>query len=110
MSTVTNQNTAIFSSLGTDPDFGELVEMFVDEMPYRVSVLRQAFDGGDMEALRRAAHQIRGAAGSYGFDQLTPVAAAVEDAVAHHGVEEEICRTLESLLSICRQVRAGAPE
>ena len=29
----------IYSSLGTDPDLGELVEMFVDEMPDRVSTL-----------------------------------------------------------------------
>jgi len=56
---------------------GELVEMFVDEMPERIALLGEALASGDRESLERTAHQMKGSAGSYGFDQLTPYAAAV---------------------------------
>jgi HPt (histidine-containing phosphotransfer) domain-containing protein len=109
--TSATQNTTIHSSMADDPDFGELVDMYVDEMPDRITALEEAFDSGDMEVLRRAAHQMKGAAGSYGFDQLTPYAAAAAvEAQAHDGEpEENIQKTVQELLDICRLVRAGTP-
>ena len=110
MTSATPGCETIHSSMATDPDYGELVEMYVDEMPDRIAALEQAFDSGDMECLRRAAHQMKGAAGSYGFDQLTPWAAAVEYTVRGGEPEDHIQKTLRDLIDICRRVRAGAPE
>ncbi|MDP6554248.1 MAG: Hpt domain-containing protein [Pirellulaceae bacterium] len=58
----------IHSPMASASVYGELVEMYVDEMPDRIAALERAFDSGDMEGLQRAAHQMKGAAGSYGFD------------------------------------------
>ncbi len=71
----------LYSSLATDPDLAELVEIFVESLPERVETLKQAFDQGDWETLRRTAHQLKGAAGSYGFDPLSPSAAKLEQRV-----------------------------
>jgi HPt (histidine-containing phosphotransfer) domain-containing protein len=107
MTSATNEPQAIYSTLGNDPDLGELVEMYVEEMPDRIAALVQAFDSGDMEMLRKLSHQMKGAAGSYGFNQLTPLANAVQFSVRDNEPEEQIEKTLQELLGACRQVRAG---
>jgi len=110
MTSATPGYETIHSSMADDPDYGELVVLYVDEMPDRIAALEQAFDSGNMEDLRRAAHQMKDAAGSYGFDQLTPLAAAVECTVRNGELEDNIQKTLRDLIDLCRRVRAGAPE
>ncbi|NOY43285.1 MAG: Hpt domain-containing protein [Planctomycetes bacterium] len=106
----TSENGAIYSNLAADPDFGELVEMYVEEMDDRITVLQESHDCGDQEKLRTAAHQMKGAAGSYGFEQLTPLAATLEYSVRDNKPEETILESLRALISACRQVRAGTPD
>lgn len=99
---------AVYSSLGNDPNLGELVEMFVEEMPDRINTLTESFESGDKETLRRLAHQLKGALGSYGFDQLTPYAAKLERIVCADGANNEIRQSLNDLVNLCRKVRARA--
>ncbi|MEA1950355.1 MAG: Hpt domain-containing protein [Planctomycetota bacterium] len=100
----------IYSTLGSDPDLGELVELFVDEMPERVQNITNLLEQSDWEELRRAAHQLKGAAGSYGFDAISPTAAVVENKIRGEHCEEEICQAIEELCDICLSARAGTPE
>ena len=103
------ENSAIYSSLGGDPDLGELVEMFVEEVPDRIATLNEAFSSKDLEGLQRTAHQMKGAGQSYGFDILTPLAAALEYAVRDNEPEEAILKTLDALIDACQRVCAGEP-
>jgi len=109
MTLETNENTAIYSTLADDPDFGELVEMYVEEMDDRIVALQASHNSGDREKLRVTAHQMKGSAGSYGFEQLTPLAATLEHAVRDDEPEEVILESLQSLISACRCVRTGTP-
>jgi histidine phosphotransfer protein HptB len=97
----------IYSSLAADPFMGELVEMYVEEMPSRIAVFEQAFASGDREALRSAAHQMKGAAGSYGFDPLTLSAAVLESAIRESQSPETIHRTYHELVQLCLRIRSG---
>ncbi len=110
MTLTTNEKSAVYSTLGDDPDLGELVEMYVDEMPERIAALEEAFQSSDQESLQRAAHQLKGAGQSYGFDPLTPLAAAVEYAARDKEPEENIRKVLDELLDVCSRVRAGVPD
>lgn len=105
---MTPANTArpLFSTLGSDPDLREIVELFVEEMPDRVSNLFDRLRVCDWEGLRRAAHQLKGAAGSYGFEPITLSAARVEDAIRASRPEEEIRQAIEDLVDLCRRARA----
>ena len=100
----------LYSSLATDPDLAELVEIFVESLPERIQTLQEAFDRGDWETLRRTAHQLKGAAGSYGFDPLSPSAARLEQCVDAEQDTQAIAQALEELLELCRRVRAGVPQ
>lgn len=102
-------NEYLYSSLGTDPDLADLVDLFVQEMPERISNLLETLESGDWNALRRAAHQLKGAAGSYGFGQITPGAARVEEAVRQAEPEEAIRDTVAGLVDLCNRARAGSP-
>lgn len=73
-------DTPVYSDMRGDPDFSELLEMFVGEMATRRSELREAHTRGDLERVRTMAHQLKGAGGGYGFSGLTEVAAALEQA------------------------------
>ena len=100
----------IYSQMATDPDLGELVDLFVQEMPDRINALETHARSRDWQQLTRTAHQMKGAAGSYGFSEITPFAARLEAAARNGSQEEEILSTLNELLSLCRQVRAGVPQ
>jgi len=99
----------IYSSLAADPDLGELVDLFVQEMPHRISALETQARSRDWQELTRTVHQIKGAAGSYGFPAITPYAARLENAAKIGGQEEEILSALDELLDLCRRLRSGVP-
>jgi histidine phosphotransfer protein HptB len=100
----------IFSALATDSDLSELVEMYVGEMPDRIAAIQTLLAQAEWEELRRMAHQMKGAAGSYGFEAITPVAGAVEDSIRGGAPEEQIRQATRELLAMCSRVRAGTPE
>ena len=108
MASTVTQTEAIFSAYGGDPLLGEMVDLYVAEMPDRIAALERAFSDGDCESLRRTAHQTKGAAGSYGFDPLTEAAAELESAVRENQPRQRIQQALEELIGLCRRIRAGA--
>lgn len=104
------QTKPLYSTLANDPDLGGIVELFVEEMPNRIASLQQCLAESNWEELRRVAHQLKGAAGSYGFHPISPVAAHLEQLIKQSQPEEEVLRAVEELVEMCRSVRAGLPE
>ena len=98
----------LYSSMGNDPDFGELVKMFVEEIPNRIETITSALNKEDRELLQRTAHQLKGAMGSYGFDAATPYAARLEEAVRDGLVGEELETVVGELTDLCNMVQPGS--
>lgn len=109
MTQSTHETEPLYSSLGGDPDLGEIVDMFVEEMPDRVSAIQNQLEEANWDGLRRTAHQLKGAAGSYGFDSVSPCAARLEDAVREQEPEEQIRRAAQELVDLCSRARGGTP-
>jgi len=97
----------LYSSLAHDPDMAELLGMFVDDLPDRVQMLLDQLQASDSEGLWRTAHQLSGAAGSYGFQEITVEAASLEGALREGRPEQEIAAAVNSLVDLCRRARAG---
>jgi len=53
---------------------------------------------------------MKGAAGCYGFGEITPCAARLESAAKEALPEQQILSTLDELLTLCRRVRSGTPQ
>jgi histidine phosphotransfer protein HptB len=98
----------LYSTLAQDPDLCDIVELFVEEMPGRVAALVDGMSVGDWEQLRRTVHQIKGAAGSYGFAPITQSAAQLEDLIRHSRPEDEIRQAVDELIGLCRRAQTGA--
>ena len=99
----------LYSKLGADPDLSDIVTMFVEEMPDRISKILNQLNASDWEGLRRSAHQLKGAAGSYGFDAISPSAARLEDSILESLPEQQICVAVDGLVEMCRRARSGSP-
>jgi HPt (histidine-containing phosphotransfer) domain-containing protein len=99
----------LYSDLAADPDLGEIVDLFVTEMPEKIAAMRADFSAGSWESLRRTAHQLKGAAGSYGFADVSPSAAALEAAVRTSAPERRIGEALDALAELCHRLRPGPP-
>jgi HPt (histidine-containing phosphotransfer) domain-containing protein len=57
--------TGVMNRLGGDEDlFGEVIDLFLEDCPARLTAIRQAVDRRDGEAIRIAAHALKGAAGN----------------------------------------------
>lgn len=100
----------LYSELASDPVLCEMVELFVEEMPERIARLREHFEAQDWDALRRFAHQLKGAAGSYGFPQLTGHAAQLEAALLQPSAADVIGQRYETLIAQCGRATAARPE
>jgi histidine phosphotransfer protein HptB len=109
MSNTTANTGFLYSRLAADKDLGEIVDMFVEEMPTRVATILEQVDAMDWEGLRRTAHQLKGAAGSYGFDVISPSAGRVELAIRDGEPEERIRETVQELIGLCKRARGGLP-
>ena len=102
--------TFVYSHLAADPDLGELVDLFVQEMPDRINALDAQAKSRDWDQLAETAHQIKGAAGCFGFNEIMPCAARLEAAAREAQQEEQILLALDELLTLCRRVRSGKPQ
>lgn len=106
MANSTEINPRIHSVLADDPDLYELVKMFVDEMPERIEALFYAYESKDWKTLEQTAHQLKGAAGSYGFQGISPSAGKLEAALKTTVSEETIYQHLMELVDLCQRMSA----
>jgi HPt (histidine-containing phosphotransfer) domain-containing protein len=97
----------IRSRLWGDVDLEDLILTFIDEMPSRMAFVRDCLGKRDWEGLRRAAHQLKGAAGGYGFEPLFPAANRVESAIRDGEPEEQVAQAVAELVDLCDRVRCG---
>ena len=110
MPSFTQQDSLIYSALADDPDLYEIVKMFVDEMPSRVEQLVSEFQSKNWHGLKQTTHQLKGAAGSYGFAEVTPAAGKLEQNLKQESSEAEIQQSLEELVAICQRMGIAEPD
>ncbi len=107
---ITPTEGVLYSSLAFDADLAPLVDMFVSDLPDRVELLLDCLQASNFEGIRRLAHQMSGAAGSYGFPEITAEAAALEDTVTKGAAEEEVAAGVNALIDLLRRARSGTGE
>jgi len=99
----------LYSSLAEDPDLAPQVELFVSRLPQRVESLRSIMKNQDWETLGQRAQQLKGSGTSYGFEKVAHFAAQLKDTCQETRQENLILESLDELLNVCSQVRAGTP-
>jgi response regulator RpfG family c-di-GMP phosphodiesterase len=103
--TLPDSSEPLISEFANDPDIADILAEFVRLLGDRAMTLTGALARNDMEGLKRVVHQLKGAAGGYGFPSITEQAKAVEDAISNAGDRTELKKAVDSLTSLC--FRAG---
>jgi HPt (histidine-containing phosphotransfer) domain-containing protein len=75
-----------------DPDgpdiFGELVQLYLGDLPERMDGIRQAVAQADSAALRREAHRLKGSSQQMGATRLAALCLELENLGRNNRVEE----------------------
>ncbi len=66
--------------MGDEELAGEIIEVFLEDMPQQISSLKEALDEADPPHIQRQAHSIKGASANVGAIALQELATQVEDA------------------------------
>lgn len=98
----------IVSEFSDEPEMLELIGLFVAEMPGWVERIEAAWKRQRLTDLQRLAHQLKGAAGGYGFSVIGDTAAELEGRLEEDEPEEieEIRELVESLVDLCQRATA----
>ena len=63
-----------------DPDLADLIPGFLDNRRKDIVAMQEALTHGDFDTVRLLGHSMKGAGGGYGFDAITDIGAALEQA------------------------------
>jgi signal transduction histidine kinase/CheY-like chemotaxis protein/HPt (histidine-containing phosphotransfer) domain-containing protein len=94
----------IVSELSGDPELKELLLEFIGLMPGKVRELEFLLLRRDPVALRHFAHQLNGAAGGYGYPEITKSAASLETLLRDGADWESVMSAAASLAEVVRRV------
>jgi len=107
----------IHSIYASDPEFHELIEQFVAKLPDRLRSMRAMVAEQNTSELSMFVHQLRGACGSYGFDEMTSMAAELEMSLHEMSLHEmsgyssnslyELAEPIEAFLCACGRMTAA---
>jgi HPt (histidine-containing phosphotransfer) domain-containing protein len=100
-SSLAESKERLVSDFCDDPDLSDIVQEFVVLLGERSRAISQAAKDDDVPTLRRLAHQLKGAAGGYGFPLITAHAKSVEDALAGGADPRALRKAVESLCALC---------
>ena len=93
------------SEFAGDPEMHELVEFFVSALPERIEAIRGALGEQRFRDLQRLAHQMKGAAGGYGFPAIGAAAGALEGTLKQHQEPplEQVRAEVDELVALCNR-------
>jgi len=94
----------IHSTLDGNPDFREVIDTFLKDLPRLMNRLTASFEQGNIEQLHQAVHELKGASGSAGYQALMKNAASLEQEVRRQSLDnlrenvQKISRLCDSIL------------
>ena len=101
--------SVLISDLLGDPGMLPLVQGFLVLLAERSALIEQRREVGHRAELTSLAHQLKGAAGGYGFPAITEAARTVERVASAGGTQREVDAAITALASSCRAaIRGGA--
>jgi signal transduction histidine kinase/CheY-like chemotaxis protein len=101
-------DAVLISELLDDPDMLPLVQGFLVLLAERITLIEQQREIGQRAELASLAHQLKGAAGGYGYPTITEAARTLERYASAGGTQREVDDAIAALAATCRAaVRGG---
>ena len=70
-----------------DPDLKELIPDYLKNKERDLPIYREALEKGDFDSIARRGHSMKGTGGGYGFDELSSIGRAIENAAKNRDAE-----------------------
>ncbi len=86
-----------------DSDLMEIVPGFLDNRREDISTMGGAVEKGDFETIRVLGHDMKGSGGGYGFDGITDIGRALEQAAKDHN-QTKIRKLVQELVNYVERV------
>ncbi|MBU4270655.1 MAG: CHASE domain-containing protein [Planctomycetes bacterium] len=96
----------LVSIYADDPDVAGILDGFVEGLADQLTEMGHAFSDERYADLKRYAHRLKGAGGSYGYPTLTDAGKKLEDAAAARD-REAADRAFEEVAGLCRAIKDG---
>ncbi|MDY6856080.1 MAG: Hpt domain-containing protein [Thermodesulfobacteriota bacterium] len=87
-----------------DADLEDLVPGFLENRQEDIRTIREALKNNDYETIRILSHSMKGSGGGYGFDQVTNIGEALEQAAKDRN-DEEIRKRVDELSNYLEHVQ-----
>lgn len=71
-----------------EADLQPLIPGYLENRVKDLAVIQDSLEKGDYESIRRLAHRMKGSGGGYGFDGITAIGAAMEQAAVNNNSKE----------------------
>jgi diguanylate cyclase (GGDEF)-like protein len=101
---VASRGSDVLRSTSCDPGVKSVLERFISRLPQRVAQLSELLAKNDLDELARAVHQMKGAAGGYGFVPISEAAARAEQSIKSSESIEQISGEVDALIAMIRSV------
>ncbi len=88
MTAKADDNLAEKTIIRVDPEIAELIPGFLENRRKDIAAMLDAVQQGDFETVRVLGHSMKGAGGGYGFDVVTEIGAALEQAAKQRNAAE----------------------
>jgi len=94
----------IIRSTAEDPGVRSVLDRFVARLPERITQLADLMAKQDCDEIARFMHQMKGAAGGYGFSPISEAAGRAEELIKSTQSVESVKTEIESLIGLIRRV------
>jgi CheY-like chemotaxis protein/HPt (histidine-containing phosphotransfer) domain-containing protein len=94
------------STMEDDPDLRSYLSSFIADLPRFVSGHETCLADKNLDEIRRLAHQLKGAGGTFGFNLITEAARCVETSIES---EPDLTAAVTQLLALIRRVEGYEP-
>jgi CheY-like chemotaxis protein len=92
------------SRFAEDQRMAPILAKFITRLPESAARLRRLLDEQQLDALRRAVHDLKGAGGGYGFPEISETAARAEAAIKGGCPFESIRQGVDELVTLIQNV------
>jgi len=102
--------TPLPSLFADDPVISEIISGFVDRLPQRVLDLESKLALDDWQGIGQTAHQLKGAAGGYGYPELASLAEAIGEQAKTQREPQDLRRLIDELKQFVQRAQAALGE
>lgn len=73
-----DQSPIVSTLLQDEPDIADIVNNFVNRLPKIFQAIRDAYENGNEEEFKRGIHDLKGNAGTFGYNDLSKLTQNIE--------------------------------